>query len=217
MVSERKNTKKAKIITKNGYQQYRQKLKNEQISKIMGKGSIQESYDEWAKTIENSIKEVQQPRKKNPRKDIRELQKIRKTLRREINEAPDIYQKNIIRQRINLIKEHIVEKKKEARSSKIKKIAEDIRNNVDNGGKIWEVKRKLMRKDKPPHYIKNENGNIIDNKEEMVKEYEKYYSNLLKTRSPETNQEQQAEQKVEEEFRRIMEKSEKEVTRKITY
>ena len=41
-----------------------------------------------------------------------------------------------LKDRIRIIREHIIDKEKESRINKIKKIAEDIRENVNNEGKI---------------------------------------------------------------------------------
>ena len=53
------------------------------------------------------------------------------------------------------MKEHITEKYKEVRSKRINRIAQEIRENVDNGGKIWEVKRRLKKKVQTPYSITN--------------------------------------------------------------
>ena len=45
---------------------------------------------------------------------------------------------------------------KEKRSRRIIKVIQQIKSNVDNGGKIWEFKRKLQRKNQTPHTIKDE-------------------------------------------------------------
>ena len=44
--------------------------------------------------------------------------------------------------------EHIIDKLKGSRATKISKVAESIKNNIENGGKMWEVKRNLKRKNK---------------------------------------------------------------------
>ena len=46
--------------------------------------------------------------------------------------------------------EHIIKKLKGSRATKISKVAESIKNNVENGGKMWEVKRKLKKKEQNP-------------------------------------------------------------------
>ena len=109
-------------------------------------GDLQESYNKWSIAIENSIKTVQKTRTKNPRKDIKELQKIRKRLREEFSTTEELHEKILILERIKTLKEHITEKYKEGRSKRINYIAQEIRQNIDNGGKIWKVKRRLEKK-----------------------------------------------------------------------
>ena len=121
---------------------------------------------------------MQKTRTKNPRKDIKELQKIRKRLREEFSTTEELHEKILILERIKTLKEHITEKYKEGRSKRINCIAQEIRENVDNGGKIWEVKRRLEKKVQTPHSITNTEGIKLENT--------KYYKNLLKTREPDS-------------------------------
>ena len=44
------------------------------------------------------------------------------------------------------MKEHTTEKYKKGKSKRINHIAEEIRENIYNGGKIWELKKKLEKK-----------------------------------------------------------------------
>ena len=44
--------------------------------------------------------------------------------------------KHILLQSVKILKVYIVDKLKESRAAKISKVAESIKNNVDNGGKI---------------------------------------------------------------------------------
>ena len=59
-----------------------------------------------------------------------------------------------LKDRIRIIREYIIGKKKESRSNKIKKVAEDIRENVNNRGKNWEVKRRITRRKEVKYLIK---------------------------------------------------------------
>ena len=68
---------------------------------------------------------------------------------------------------------------KEGRATKITRDTESINNNVDNGNKIWEVKRKLESKD------------------DILKDYVRYYKELLKTRTAENMKQEKTERKVE--------------------
>ena len=60
-------------------------------------------------------------------------------------------EKQILLKRVKVLKEHIIDKLKEIRAAKISKAAESSKNNVENGGKIWEVKRKIKKKEENPH------------------------------------------------------------------
>ena len=106
-------------------------------------------------------------------------------MRAQYQNTENIYEKTVIIERIKLIKEHITDKMKENRSRRIIKVAQQIKSNVDNGGKIWEVKRKVQRKYQAPHTIKDEKNNRIESSSQILEEYKKYYENLLKARQSE--------------------------------
>ena len=65
-------------------------------------------------------------------------------------------------ERIKAIKEHITDKLKENRSTKIIKVAQQIKSKLDNGRKIWEIKQKVKRKNQIPHTIKYGKNNRIE-------------------------------------------------------
>ena len=160
-----------KIITKEGYKRYRTIIKEENVSELLKLGDLQESCNKWSIAIENSIKTVQKTRTKNPRKDIKELQKIRKRLREEFSTTKELHEKILILERIKTSKGHITEKFKEVRSKRINRIAQEIRENVDNGGKIWEVKRRLEKKVQTPYSITNAEGIKLQNRLDIQEEY----------------------------------------------
>ena len=45
---------------------------------------------------------------------------------------------------------------KENRTRKIIKVTQPIKSNVDNGGKIWEIKQKVQKNNQTTHTIKDE-------------------------------------------------------------
>ena len=155
-----------KNITRKGYQKYKKFIKERQISKVIKKGRLQESYNKWTEEEEDAIKQVQKTVTKNPRKDIRELQK---NLKIKIRNTTDACEKRIHKDKLKLLKEYITDKIKESRGNQIKRIAESISNNVDNGRKIWEVKRKVKRKDETPHFIINSEKRKKENSGEILK------------------------------------------------
>ena len=79
-----------KIITKKGYKRFRTIIDEENVSQLLETRDLQESYNKWAITIETFIKNVQRKRTKNPRKDIKNLQKICKRLREEYSNTIEL-------------------------------------------------------------------------------------------------------------------------------
>ena len=150
---------------------------------------------------------MQKTRTKNPRKDIKELQKIRKRLREEFSTTEELHEKILILERIKTLKEHITEKYKEGRSKRINRIAQEIRENVDNGGKIWEVKRRLEKKVQTPYSITNAEGIKLQNRLDIQEEYKKYYKKLLKTREPDNESERIIEEEVNKKFQELIRKT----------
>ena len=51
---------------------------------------------------------------------------------------------------------------KENRSRRIINVAQQIKSNSDNIEKIWEIKRKVQRKNQTPHTIKDEKKFVLD-------------------------------------------------------
>ena len=72
-----------KITTQKGYKRYKTIIE-ENASKLLKSGDLQESYNKWYTAIETSIKTVQRTKRKNPRKDIKELQKNLQKIERRI-------------------------------------------------------------------------------------------------------------------------------------
>ena len=68
---------------------------------------------------------------------------------------------------------------KENRSRKIIKVVQQI----------WEIKRKVQRKNQTPHTTKDEKNNRIESLSQILEEYKKYYENLLKTRQSKVKKE----------------------------
>ena len=67
---------------------------------------------------------------------MKELIRMRKELRKEFQGETNYYNKKQIIERIKMIKGHIIDKLKESRGNKVRKIAVSIKRNVDNGKKI---------------------------------------------------------------------------------
>ena len=84
---------------------------------------------------------------------------------------------------------------------------------MDNGGKRWEVKRKLEKKEQNPHQILNSQGQKLENRDEILKEYARY-KELLKVRPAENLEEEEIEQIVDKKLQDIV--AEGKIDREIT-
>ena len=128
-------------------------------------------------------------------------------MREEYSTTVELQEKILILERIKILKEHITEKYKKGRSKRINRIAQQIQENVNNGGKIWEVKRRLEKKVQTPYSITNTKGIKLDNRSDIQEEYTKYYKMLLKTREPDNESERRIEEEVNKNFQEIIRKT----------
>ena len=62
MIEMQKEIRK-KIITTKEYKEYQQVLQHNKISKIMLTGNLQNQYDIWSQTIDDTIKKERSPKK----------------------------------------------------------------------------------------------------------------------------------------------------------
>ena len=99
------------------------------------------------------------------------------------------------------MKEYITEKHKEWRSKRINCIAQEIR------GKIWELKRKLEKKDPTPYSITNTEEIKLENTSNIQEEYTKYYKKPLKTREADNESERIIEEEISKKFQEITKKN----------
>ena len=99
-----------------------------------------------------------------------------KKLRKEFQAETNYYNKKQITERIKMIKEHMIDKLTESRGNNVRKIADSVKRNVDNGSKIWEVKRRMTKKKAVKKQIKDSKGKILQDREDVMKKYEEYYN-----------------------------------------
>ena len=75
---------------------------------------------------------------------------------------------------------------------------------MDNGSKISEVKRRVTKKKAVKRQIKDSKGKILQDREEIIKQYKEYYKQLLTIRKSDNMAEEIAEERVNKEFESIM-------------
>ena len=123
-------------------------------------------------------------------------------MREEYSTAIELHEKILILERITILTEHITEKFKEGSSKRINRIAQERRENVDNGGKIWGLKRKLEKKVQIPCSTTNTEEIKLENRSDMQEVYTKYYKKLLKTREPDNENERIIKEEVNKSFKK---------------
>ena len=110
-------------------------------------------------------------------------------MREEYSTTIELREKILILDRIKILKEHFIEKYKKDRCKKIDCIAQEVRENVDNGGKAWKLKRRLGKKGQTPYSIINTKGIKLKNRSDVQEDYTKYYKTLIKAREPDNESE----------------------------
>ena len=131
-------------------------------------------------------------------------------MREEYSTTAELHEKILILERIKALKEYISEKYKEGRNKWINRIAQEIRENVANGGKIWEVKRRLEKKVQTPYFITNAEGIKLENRLDIQEEYKIYYKKLLKTRESDNESERILEE-VTRKFQQLIKKNKSDI------
>ena len=123
-------------------------------------------------------------------------------MREEYSTAIELHEKILLLERIKILTEHITEKFKEGSSKRINRIAQERRENVDNGGKIWGLKRKLEKKVQTPCSTTNTEEIKLENRSDMQEVYTKYYKKILKTREPDNENERIIKEEVNKSFKK---------------
>ena len=177
-------------------------MKQRQINKIIQKRTLHESCDKWTKEVWNAINQVGKiVTKKTTRKDLRELQKIRKNFRIKIQNTTVAFKKRILKDRLKLLKVYIKDKIKEGRGNRIMQ-TKTISNNIDNGRKILEVNQRVKR------------WNFTLYNKQWRKKNRKQRKNverisLLKTRRPENLKEEKIEHDIITNFQKLVDDEQK--------
>ena len=177
-------------------------MKQRQINKIIQKRTLHESCDKWTKEVWNAINQVGKiVTKKKTRKDLRELQKIRKNFRITIQNTTVAFKKRILKDRLKLLKVYIKDKIKEGRGNRIMQ-TKTISNNIDNGRKILEVNQRVKR------------WNFTLYNKQWRKKNRKQRKNverisLLKTRPPENLKEEKIKQDIITNFQKLVDDEQK--------
>ena len=192
---------KKKIMTKKAYLKFKGLLKHRKVETLFKCGSIQETYGKWSDAVQKAINDSKITiRNKGPNKEVKRLTRIKNGLRKQLRNEKNAEKQAELKERITLVREHIVTELKKARGIAIKKIVQNIRNKSNNGNQIWDLKKKIDRKPRCQKALTSKEGQKLITKEDIVNEYQNYYKDLLKTKESTTIEEFVAETKVNMNF-----------------
>ena len=202
-----KKEERGKYITAEGYKKYEEILKSKQVSTIIDEENFAQTYTQWSEMIMQTVDECSIKRKKSKGWKVnRKLMAAKKDIMRELRK-PGIDKENIriSKLRKNLIDEYIEE---EDRKKKYQTVTKEIDRIKKEGGvdstAFWELKKRLEgQAQETAHTMENENGEIVEEIEEILDVHSSYFEKLLETRPGETEIEKEAEKIVEITMRAI--------------
>lgn len=177
--SEKGTIERRKIMTKSSYQRFKEMISKEQVAKIIAEDEpILTTYSKWEEKIMQIKRKCQiKPRKKYTTWRQRALVKAKKRIKGSEQKTNTV---NIARRR--LITEHIEREMHQTRADQIRNTIEQIRK---NGGGVkedtfWEFRRKITgKKEEKPHTMVNSEGKIVEDKNEILLMFEKFYTDLF--------------------------------------
>ena len=210
--------KKKKVITEDGREKYCKEIQRLQISQIWDEeGCMQEKYDKWEEIVMKTRRKFEKTRKKHKKrksKTMRKLLKKKRKLRGELKSGKDEEKYS----ELTKIKEKIVREEEESYFRKLKKTCEEIRieGKFSSGG-FWKlIKRMKNKKSENPHAVRNKEGEMLTDKEQIIKRYGEYFEELLTTTNEKTKlpENKQIVEKIETQFEEIMEKAKQQEPKK---
>ena len=100
---------------------------------------------------------------------------------------------------------HIYNINKQARAEKIGKVTQELKQKNRQGApKIWEVRKRLQRKEQCATTVKTTTGQVIEDKNKILEEYKTHYSTLLNTKEAKKREEKETEQEIDQQFEELM-------------
>ena len=166
--------------------QFREKTENRNLKDIWkSKEKLQYVYDQWNNAVkEIKINLIKRKKKKKPKctKVMRKLRRIKKEIiRKRTDKRLGQGKIKLLKVRERLVEEHIERHGQENKAKAAIKNAERVKKNgrAEVGG-FWEYRKKMTRKKKEEKcVIKNTDGKMIYDREEIQNEFKDFYSKLL--------------------------------------
>jgi hypothetical protein len=188
-----------KYISEKGYQRLQEKMEEQEISKILDVEDFDRTYAEWSDKVLQIVDECSTKRKKSKGWKVnRKLESFKKTIKQKLKDATlDKETVRLLKVESMLVTDHIED---ELRKKHYKNVNMEVDKIKKEGGVdstvFWELKRRIegKRNEETAHMMENEDGDIVEEKKEILEVYKNYYQKLLTTKPGETEAEKEAEE-----------------------
>ena len=214
---QKQHNSNRKIMTENSYKKYERKLEEIEVSKIWEKNEgMQKLYDEWVEIVAKVMEACKKKaRNKNKSKTMRNMITTKRNLKKKLKTITNISDRKITMTRYKQLTNYAIEEQQKQYSKQIQATVENLRK-VGGGMKemtFWEFKRKLeRRKEEQMTSMIDINGRIVETKEEILKVYEDFYTNLFELKKAKTDEEVAIEKNIIKKIDNIKEKARKQDT-----
>ena len=191
----------ANYMDRKGYGRYTEKIQEKKISDIISKDNFVETYSQWSETVMETVSECSSRRKKSRGWKVhRKLQVIKKRIGKELKDQNLTKEEvRILKIRRSLIDEYM---EKEHWKKNHQNVCNEITKLKNEGGvdstAFWDLLTRLKgRAEETANVMENKDGELVEEKEEILAVYEDFYQDLLQTRAGETEIEKEGEAVVE--------------------
>ena len=202
------------VINKENNEEFNKKTSSTNLQSIwQTSATLQEKYSEWSKEVSKIAESVYVKKKKRKKemKAIRMLRRRKKEIKARFRKAT-AEEKGIYIRRKRLINEHIENHQKEENKRRTIRVANRIKSEKGfDGSAFWEFRRQRTGRGKDTATsMKNEEGEIIEDPEEILKIYKDFYQKQLSGREMTTDDAKQIEEMVEKYTDELLKKAERE-------
>ena len=209
-VANKTQTTKKTTLTQKNKERFKRETTEAGLCKIWEGKETQEAYTTWNKKVGEIADGIfkSKRRKKQINKTIRKLRKRKQMLKKISRQLEEKEDQNIMNERRKLITEFINEIKEKQAETKVIEVAEKIRKDGGFDANAFWKHSEIMRgrKKELATAMKDENGRIKEDPEEIKEIYRNYFEKLLQDREPEGEDEKELE-KLKEKCIKVMEKA----------
>ena len=174
---------KKKFMGRKEYGEFARALDERKVSDILKKGDFQQDYTEWSDTVLKIADESsRKPRKRQTWKVNRQLRRAKKLVGEMMNsEGVSKGVRNVWKMQKTLIDEHIWMEITIRKKNLIDKTVDTLKQRGGvHSSDFWDIRKKILgRKTMGKHAIKDQDGVIQTEDEEIKRVYADYFSKLL--------------------------------------